>query len=249
VLRDADKREPTSRYTEPPVDCDNVISFEDALTQERELLANVGEHNFGAQFLVWRTERALIVPCGMPNRAFFGEAVSALNQQGWPVYERDTGGDVTPQMPGVINVSLAFRTEKSTRSIQQSYHRLIEPIATFLRVEMGLDTTVASVPGSFCDGAYNIVAGSRKLGGTAQRWRLHRDNDETCSVLAHVAILCSVDLEPLMATINEFYARCAIAKTVDVDKHVTLEEALGTGCPRTSEIAARIADYLSSRRL
>jgi lipoate-protein ligase A len=228
-----------------------VISFPDALSRERALLARVSDANSAAQFFVWRTERALVVPRGMPARVNFQEAAAALGRQGWPVYERDTGGDVTPQLPGVVNVSMVFRTEEAACSIQRSYRRLTDPISDFLRLNLGLRTTLSSVPGSFCDGAYNIVAEDRKLGGTAQRWQLRRGSNGTqgANILAHVAILCSMDIEPAIRSINEFYARCAIAKRVDAAKHITLAAALNGNCPPTDEIAAGIACHLASRQL
>ena len=48
------------------------------------------------------------------------EAVEAL---GLPVFERDTGGDLTPQEPGIVNLSLAFRMDGEGASIKEAYLR------------------------------------------------------------------------------------------------------------------------------
>lgn len=231
---------------------DEMLSFETALQRERELLAGLGGGEHTPRFLVWRTPQALIMPRGMGAKPGVQYAATEMARQGWPVHERDTGGDLSPQSPGIVNLSLAFRDDSASPSIARAYVRLIEPVNRFLLSEFGIETTAAAVPGSFCDGAYNVVAGGRKLGGTAQRWRMVRKADGGpggADVLAHVALLCSLELVEAVCAINTFYALCGIEKRVEAERHVTLAEIVGAERARPEEVSAALGQYLETERL
>ena len=230
---------------------DELLSFETALQRERELLAGLGRGEHTPRFLVWRTPQALIMPRGMGTKPGVKDAAAEMAHQGWPVHERDTGGDLSPQSPGIVNLSLAFRDDSASPSIARAYVRLIEPVNRFLSNEFGIEATAAAVAGSFCDGAYNVVAGGRKLGGTAQRWRMIRmaDGAGGADVLAHVALLCSLELVEAVCAINTFYALCGIEKRVEAERHVTLADLAGPERARPTVVAATLGRFLETQRL
>ena len=227
------------------VSLDPVISFAQAQDAERDLLQRVTEGPETALFKVWRTEQALIVPRGMPSRAHFGAAAALAEGRGWPVFERDTGGDLAPQMPGVVNISCAFRMTGEAPNIGLAYHRLTQPVLGFLKDELELAACLSAIPGAFCDGAFNIAIENKKLAGTAQRWKLLNRDDGTRSVavLGHVALMCDMDLAPAIAVINDFYTACHIDRYVELDKHTTLRKLISDD--RLNP--ARIADALERR--
>ena len=212
------------------------------------------------RFAIWRTPQALIVPRGMPGRANFDAAAAGAEEQGWPVFERDTGGDLTPQTPGIVNLSLVFRMDGDRPSIETAYRRLTAPVLAFLKSEFGLDATTQAVPGAFCDGAYNIAVGGKKLGGTAQRWRLltakdvapavadgaaHTPATPASAVLAHVALLCTIDLAPAIGMLNTFYRDLGLERRVDLDKHVTLAALTGDARADPAAVAAQLERALA----
>lgn len=223
-----------------------VIAFGDALERERMLLAAAARGEGVRQFSVWRTHQALIVPRGMPARAHFEMAADAARRAGWPVFERDTGGDLTPQGPGMVNLSLVFRMEGAERKIAAAYRALIAPVIAFLDKEFGLTAEAAAVPGAFCDGAYNIAISNRKLAGTAQRWRLLNGDGETkpVAVLAHIALMSTFDLAPAIDVINGFYVNCGIERTVDLEKHVTLADLVGRDRAHPAAVAEALSRFL-----
>ena len=228
-----------------------LLEFSQAIALERELLSALSLAE-GAQgrILVWRTGKALIVPRGMPSRPHFEAAAKDAMSRGWPVFERDTGGDLTPQAPGMINVSLAFKDESPVPSIERAYRRLLEPIISYFHECMGLKMSAGSVAGSFCDGAYNLVFDGRKLGGTAQRWKMMRGSREKpeAHALAHIAIMADMPLADAIETINAFYEICGIYRRAALDRHVTLAEIVGPEQAKPEMIAAGIAHFLSHRK-
>lgn len=123
---------------------------------------------------IWQTERSIILPSGMLQREGVKRAAEISRAGGWPIHERSTGGDVTPQFEGVLNISLGFILSGKERNIEAAYRCLTDPIISFLRMAYGFEAYTASVKGAFCDGTYNLVVGGRKIAGTAQRWRVVR---------------------------------------------------------------------------
>ena len=237
----------------------SLIPYGQALELERELLRAIAQGNGQPRFEVWRTHQALIVPRGMPGRAHFETASRNAQAVGWPVYERDTGGDLTPQSPGIVNLSLVFRVEEAKPSIADAYRRLTQPVIAFLKAAYGIDAVTSAVPGAFCDGAYNIAVGGRKLGGTAQRWRmLNAANGDTingaselksAAVLAHVALMCTNSLRPAIGVLNKFYKDLALDRHVDLDRHIILAECAGARDAEPANVAIALRQFLHNYRI
>lgn len=227
---------------------DDVVPFTQAQALERALLESAREMRPDeVRWLVWRTEKSIIVPRGLPSRDYFGAARDAVEALDYPVFERDTGGDLTPQDPGVVNLSLAFRLDGDDVSIKRAYERLTAPVVTFLREAHGIDAATASIPGAFCDGAYNIACGGRKIAGTAQRWKLIGGEGPArrVAVLGHVALMVTIDLDPAIAALNAFYAAAGSERRIVLDRHVTLVDILGNKL-RPTAVAQHMAGFVSS---
>ncbi|WP_072397283.1 hypothetical protein [Hyphomicrobium sp. CS1GBMeth3] len=216
------------------------------------MLDAAAARGFGCDWVVWRTHQSLVVPSQTANVADFYLASLDMSLRGWPVYVRDTGGDVTPQSPGVVNASAAFVVPRAADlSIRSTYQRFCEPLLAFLRT-LGVDAYLSSVPGAFCDGAFNITVGGKKLAGTAQRWRLTRtcDGGPGVAVLAHAAILADPDIELSIAATNRFYRLCGEGESREVDpaRHTSLATLLRTSQAGAEHILQRLSDYLERQR-
>ena len=277
VAADEDREEAVEVLARNGLAAGELISFKTAQALERQMLSRTKTAASGAPacepacepaspettgaaldgrlldrhgIVLWRTPQALIVPSGMPKIEGFAAAARASDNSGWPVYERDTGGDLTPQFDGILNLSMTFCVGEGERNIAAAYGRLIAPVLAFLREDMGIEGYASSVRGAFCDGAHNIVVDGRKLAGTAQRWRLMPERAGEANVtrvLGHIAIVCGGNLGGALDAVNAFYSSCGIDRRVVREAHITLQEAAG-GKPAPAEaIARRLADFIDAR--
>ncbi|AHB47360.1 Lipoate-protein ligase A [Hyphomicrobium nitrativorans NL23] len=225
------------------------LPFKHAQKLERALLDSAVQRGAGCDWSVWRTQQALIAPSLTTRAKGFQNAAHEMLRCGWPVYIRDTGGDITPQWPGVVNVSSAFLVERTTEiSIRATYERFCAPLLAFFS-SLGFDAYLSSVQGAFCDGEFNIVIGGRKLAGTAQRWRMTRlpDGRNGVAVLAHAAILADVDIAAGIEATNRFYALCGTDRKVDAAQHVSTAGLCGPDLA-AAPLAARLAHFLDRER-
>lgn len=139
---------------------------------------------------LWCSEPGLVVPRSCT--ALPGWAAAARSHA---VQVRASGGGVVPQGPGVLNLSLVWRSEAGTPSGTEAIYRaLCDELAGAL-ARLGLAATPQAVAGSFCDGRFNLAVAGRKLAGTAQSWRRIAGQPV---VLAHAVIV--VDADPLALT-------------------------------------------------
>lgn len=226
-----------------------VITFPEAQAHERAMLDKAREMRADeAQHLVWRTGPAVIVPRGTSARENFERCAAAIEACGYPVFERDTGGDLTPQDPGVINYTAVFRMDGEGASLRDAYLRLTAPILAFLKDELGLEPHLSAIPGAFCDGAFNIAIGDRKLAGTAQRWKLlgGEGAERRVAVLGHVALMATNDLGPAVHALNAYYDAASSGRRIELNRHVTLSELIGTEAAEPESLARRLALFLKA---
>lgn len=214
-----------------PLDCQTpvpVYRAEDGLSKELDLLKSVADGKQQAGFLLWRCQRSLVVPRSLANRPAFPQACDQMAGEGWPVVIRQTGGDLTPQSPGLLNVAMVFRQQRESGSIHNSYLQLCQPLIQALK-SLGVEAYCSAVEGAFCDGEYNLVVNGRKLAGTAQRWRRLSNADNKPgdhAVLAQAVILVDESLARLWQQGNEFYRICGIDYCIQADRHVALSDLM-----------------------
>lgn len=209
-----------------------VIPPGQGLAGEQQLLERVVNGRIERGFMLWRSRRALVVPAAMSRLPGFALAGERLARRGWPLVQRQTGGDLTVQSPHLLNVAAVFTLEPGPGAIDRAYRRLCQPLIAAL-AELDITAYCGSVPGAFCDGDYNLVVNGRKLAGTAQRWRKVAGKPQQ-AVLAHAAILCDEDDGELCRLTNDFYRYCQQPQRVAEDRHVTVAHLLGLGAGRSA---------------
>ena len=164
----------------------------------------------------------------MPN---FGAAQKVLAEQGWPVVVRCTGGSCVPQGPGVINLAVIHPKVKGWH-LEDGY-QLLCALLRELFLEYGLDATTGEVPGSFCDGNYNLQVDGQKLVGTAQRWA--GGSRDSAAVLAHACLLVDMDLVEATEKINTLYSLCDNPQQFLPHACTSLRDCLGIRTSQTTE--------------
>lgn len=150
---------------------------------------------------LWQAPQCLIVTRKDVRLPRYQEACEQLAAEGWPVHVRDSGGTAVPHGAGILNLSLLL--PRTTTDLGHYYHLLGAPLLTLL-AEYGLEGNYDFVPGSFCDGQYNLVIGGRKITGTAQRW-LAPGQDHNGAVLAQAMLLVAGDVDEGTRMASRFY--------------------------------------------
>lgn len=154
------------------------------LAQEQQWLRDCARQGRAGAHL-WQASQCLIVTRKDMRLPHYQSACEQLAAEGWPVYVRDSGGTAVPHGAGILNLSLLL--PRTTTDLGHYYQLLGAPLLALL-ADYGLQGGYDFVPGSFCDGQYNLVIGGRKITGTAQRW-LAPAQDHRGAVLAQAMLL------------------------------------------------------------
>lgn len=199
------------------------LALADALDWEAARLGDIAAGRCGAAALLWSCERALVAPASLSRHPGFKRACSRANDAGWPVHLRATGGDLVPQGPDIVNLSLLFCAPPGAAfGLEDAYRRLTAPICGALS-DAGISSCYGDVPGAFCDGRFNITVLGRKFAGTAQRWRPMTDGN---AIQSHALMLMRSLDGNTVATLNRFYHDCGINRVIDASAHVGLHDIL-----------------------
>jgi lipoate-protein ligase A len=218
---------------------------QDDLALETRLLEQAAEG--GAYAAVWECHPALVVPATYRRFERFETLCERFAAEGWPVSVRRSGGGLVPQGPGMVNLSLAWRTPARMADAMESVYLGLCALLQEAFESFGLDARAQPVEGSFCDGRFNLALDGRKAVGTAQYWK--RVNAQEHVVLAHACVLVDADLPLLVKRANAFEAQLGSDRQYRVEAVANLVPAVGwtpvdgAGRPLT---AAHFAQRLAS---
>jgi len=207
------------------VQCDDVVS---AVARDTELGIAVAK-GAPATFRIWQNAQALIASRLDAMRPRFAEARHHMQQQGWPVVIRPTGGSAIPHRHGILNLSMLLpRSAGAALSLVHVYQMLCLPIQTMLD-DLGIGSYFSSVQNSFCDGQYNLVAAGRKIAGTAQSWRANiarGKHGREGYILAHASLFVDVDSSAVTDAVRRFYSLLGEDRQLDPHSIITVRDCL-----------------------
>jgi len=126
------------------------------------------------------------------------------------------------QGAGVSNLVLAFNAPMYA-TIEDCYRLLIQIIKCGIGA-FGTVLKTGHVPGSTCDGAWNLSFEGRKIVGTAQRWRPVRGSHPR--VLAHALILTSDLFRDGIKATAAFHHDLGLGP-ITPEAHISTERAFG----------------------
>jgi len=118
---------------------------------------------------------------------------------------------MVPHLPESLHLSLLLpRLLAPEPDTEQVYRLLAEPVREAL-TRVGVASVYGTIPRSFCDGRFNLVAGARKLAGTSQRWTggLPGHPVRPGFVLAHLTLFVGGDMAEATRAVNRFLAEAA----------------------------------------
>ncbi len=177
------------------------------LSRDTELLRAIGRGDHPATIRLWENPQSLIVTRRETRLPHYSDACEQFKAAGWPVFVRESGGTAVPHHAGILHLSLIFPlTDQQRYDIDTVYKALCLPIQGALQ-RMGLDADYGSVPGSYCDGRFNLVAGKRKITGTAQRVMVASPQAHPIRqvVLAQAMLMVESDAAAATERVNDFY--------------------------------------------
>jgi lipoate-protein ligase A len=188
-----------------------------ALKRDSELLKEVACGKRGATARLWEVPQCLVVTRKETRFPFFEQACMELQEQGWPVIVRDSGGTSVPLHPGIINFSIIFpKMGNDDFDLDEIYMALCEPIKRALQ-RLNLSAEYGETPGSYCDGRYNLNIGGLKITGTAQKIMVSPTNKKGIKqgVLAQAMLMVEADAVAGTYWVNQFYTRAGNNRQFD----------------------------------
>lgn len=193
-------------------------------------LAQTGILDRGGPVLrFWINRTCLVVHERESGSKGFAEAARISAAAGYPVVLRQSGGSAVVHGPGILNVSMIFQTPAGQElSLRSGYDALLDLANNLIR-SVGVDLSFGSLPGVYCDGRYNLLAGGRKVGGTAQRIRSLRSGGEEAgkAVIAHMSLLVDLDCKAMERTIADYYAVLGEGPVVRTGLAISLSDIVG----------------------
>ncbi len=201
---------------------------EERVRADVDLGEAVAEGSAPPTLRIWEDGRALVVTRQETRLPRFERAAERLGAEGWPVVVRASGGTAIPHMPGMLHLSMLYpRAGAPAFSIEDVYLALCLPLRLAL-LSLDIQTDVQEVPGSFCDGRFNLASGGRKLAGTAQAWRSGLAGTVSARgyVLAHATLHVDVDTGLATKVANRFYELAGGDRRCDPLAITTVAECL-----------------------
>lgn len=192
----------------------------DAFKKEQELLTQVQSNQLSQALLLWQVKSpTLVLPAGKKWPAS-DELKLALENSGWKLFSRKTGGAPVPQVPGIINLSHIYHwPDDQPYDIKKAYLDLCTTLSAFFK-QLNVDVNVHATPHSYCDGEYNLNIAGQKVVGTAQRILLKKGGGKV--VLAQACILINVDVNHIVEPVRLCNQLCNQEGDIRPDVHTPL---------------------------
>lgn len=131
------------------------------------LALSVGEKNTTPAIRLWVHPDTVVLGIPDARLPYIEEGVELLNEQGYYVVVRNSGGLAVALDAGVLNISLVLPDVKHI-SIHDCYEAMVRFIQYMLR-DLTNDIEAYEIVGSYCPGDYDLSIGGRKFAGISQR--------------------------------------------------------------------------------
>lgn len=219
-------------------------TVEKAFDKETELLKQIQKGELEQVLLLWQSQEDTLVLPGSNKWQNTPELEANLQNLGWRILSRRTGGAPVPQTSGVINLSHIYLwQDQESYSIPKAYKKLCDTLAVFFD-SYGVSTQVHATDFSYCDGDYNLNINGKKVVGTAQRVVLKHGGGSI--VLVQACILIDAIMEVLVEPVNLCYQHNDNSEQIKADVHTCLFEHIEQR-PSTQELyQALINAFLTS---
>lgn len=191
---------------------------------------------------LWRHKKAFILGLRDRRLPHAKEAIKWLEQLGYDVIVRHSGGAAVPLNEGVLNLSILLPKAKSIIDFRPDFEMMVELITNSLKGVGGkIEVAAGEVEGSYCPGDYDLSIKGRKFCGIAQR-------RQTKSINVQAFIIVEGKGSERAQLVESFYQIAAEGefphKFPQIDKSSMASLSELTGIHKTSELASGIKKYL-----
>ena len=173
---------------------------EDGFGLQQAVLEEVASGARGATALIWSSSPYVGATRPETRRPGFAEAARRVEDLGFPVLVRNSGGGAVAANRGSLSFSLTMPVEDLRHGLYERYAGGVELVASALR-RVGVEAEGGEVEGEFCPGAYSVRSGGWrgvKHAGLAQRVTRRAARLE--------ALVLVEDTDPVRGALTRFYA-------------------------------------------
>lgn len=132
------------------------------------LCASVGKGESPAVARGWVHHRTIVLGIQDSKLPFLDKGVSLLEEKGYQVIVRNSGGLAVVLDDGVLNLSLIFPETARKIDINRGYDAMWALIKTMF-ADFNVSIDAREVTGSYCPGSYDLSIGGKKFAGISQR--------------------------------------------------------------------------------
>ena len=132
------------------------------------LCTTVGSGSSPATMRSWVHQNTIVLGIQDTRLPYLQEGVQFLQDQGYNVVVRNSGGLAVVLDEGVLNVSLILRETENSIDINRGYDAMWNLIQRMLK-DYNTRVEAKEIIGSYCPGSYDLSIQSKKFAGISQR--------------------------------------------------------------------------------
>ncbi|MCY8402780.1 lipoate--protein ligase family protein [Bacillus sonorensis] len=132
------------------------------------LCASVGKGLSPATARSWVHHDTIVLGIQDTRLPYLKDGIAFLEEAGYKVIVRNSGGLAVVLDSGVLNVSLIFQDKKNGIDIDRGYESMFELIKRML-APYNAEVEAYEIEGSYCPGSYDLSIDGKKFAGISQR--------------------------------------------------------------------------------
>lgn len=132
------------------------------------LCASVGKGLSPATARSWVHHDTIVLGIQDTRLPYLKDGIAFLEEAGYKVIVRNSGGLAVVLDSGVLNVSLIFQDKKNGIDIDRGYEAMFELIKRML-APYNAEVEAYEIEGSYCPGSYDLSIDGKKFAGISQR--------------------------------------------------------------------------------
>ncbi|MCY8521434.1 biotin/lipoate A/B protein ligase family protein [Bacillus atrophaeus] len=132
------------------------------------LCASVGKGLSPATARSWVHHQTIVLGIQDTRLPYLADGLRLLENEGYRVIVRNSGGLAVVLDEGVLNISLIFEDQKKGIDIDRGYEAMVELMKRMLK-SYEAKIEAYEIEGSYCPGSYDLSIGGKKFAGISQR--------------------------------------------------------------------------------